>query len=213
MIDHPGGSHALPGRALRADCAQCVGLCCVAPAFSVSADFAIDKAANQPCPNLGVDFRCGIHAGLRDLGFRGCAVYDCFGAGQRVSRTVVAGADWWADPGIAPGLVVAFAIVRQLHELLWFLAEALELAAARPLHPELRAARDETERLAGRGAAALEALDVAAHRQTVNALLLRASALARATSSGPALERRGADLIGADLRAVDLRGSVLRERT
>jgi hypothetical protein len=210
VIDHPGASQAMPGRALRADCAQCVGLCCVVPAFSVSADFAIDKAAGQPCPNLGADFRCGIHAGLRDLGFRGCAVYDCFGAGQRVSRAVVAGADRRADPGIAPGLFAAFPIVRQLHELLWYLAEALELAATRPLHPELRAARDETDRLAGGGAAALEALDVAAPRRSVNALLLRASALARASSAGPALERRGADLIGADLRAVDLRGSVLR---
>jgi len=218
VIDHPCGSHAMPVGALRADCAQCVGLCCVVPAFSVSADFAIDKAAGQPCPNLGADFRCGIHAALRDLGFRGCAVYDCFGAGQRVSRAVVARADWWADPGIAPGLVTAFAVVRQLHELLWYLAEALELTATRPLHPELRAARDETDRLAGRSAAALdapdaaalEAPDVAAHRQTVNALLLRASALARTNSTGPALERRGADLVGVDLRVVDLRGAVLR---
>ena len=200
MIDRPGPGQAGPGPALRADCAQCVGLCCVAPAFAASADFAIDKAAGQPCPHLQADFRCGIHARLRDRGFRGCAIYDCFGAGQRVSRTVVAGSGWWADPGIAPGLITAFATVRQLHELLWYLAEALELAATRPLHPELRAARDQTEGLAGGDAAALEALDVAAHRQAVNALLRRASGLARAASPGPALDRRGADLIGADLR-------------
>ncbi|HEY6597232.1 MAG TPA: pentapeptide repeat-containing protein, partial [Asanoa sp.] len=35
---------------LRADCTRCVGLCCVAPAFSASADFAIDKPAGRPCP-------------------------------------------------------------------------------------------------------------------------------------------------------------------
>jgi uncharacterized protein YjbI with pentapeptide repeats len=210
MIDRLDPGEAGPGPALRADCAQCVGLCCVAPAFSVSADFAIDKDAGQPCPNLQADFRCGIHAGLRDRGFRGCAVYDCFGAGQRVSRTVVAGADWWADPGIARGLIAAFAIARQLHELLWYLAEALELAATGPLHPELRAARHQTESLADGDAAMLEVLDVAAHRQAVNDLLRRASGLARAASAGPALDRRGADLIGVDLRAVDLRGSDLR---
>ena len=28
---------------LRADCARCAGLCCVVPAFTESADFAIDK--------------------------------------------------------------------------------------------------------------------------------------------------------------------------
>ena len=46
---------------LRADCGSCFGLCCVALAFAASADFAIDKAAGQPCPNLRADFRCGIH--------------------------------------------------------------------------------------------------------------------------------------------------------
>jgi hypothetical protein len=54
------------GRAgLRADCEQCFGLCCVVPAFAASADFAIDKDAGQPCPHLSEDFRCGIHAQLR----------------------------------------------------------------------------------------------------------------------------------------------------
>jgi len=201
-----------PGAArdLRPDCERCVGLCCVAPAFSASADFAIDKAAGQPCPNLQADFRCGIHAGLRDLGFRGCAAYDCFGAGQRVSLETFAGADWRADPDIASRMFAAFSLVRQLHELLWYLAEALELHATKPLHPELWAARDETEGLAGGDVSALDALDVTAHRRHVNALLRSASALARAASTGPSLDRRGADHIGADLRAVDLRGADLR---
>jgi hypothetical protein len=104
----------------------------------------------------------------------------------------------------------AFSIVRQLHELLWYLAEALELAGTSPLHHELRAVRDETESLAGGDAAALEALDVAAYWLAVNTLLRRASGLARAASTGPALDRRAVDLIGADLRAVDLRGDDLR---
>jgi hypothetical protein len=56
---------------LRADCARCFGLCCVAPAFAASADFAIDKPAGQACPNLQGDFGCGIHADLRQQGFRG----------------------------------------------------------------------------------------------------------------------------------------------
>ena len=37
---------------LRADCSRCVGLCCVAPAFARSADFAVDKPAGTPCTNL-----------------------------------------------------------------------------------------------------------------------------------------------------------------
>ncbi len=76
--------------ALSADCANCFGLCCVGPAFAASADFAIDKAAGTPCPNLGGDFRCGIHDQLRPKGFAGCTVYDCFGAGQKVSQVTFA---------------------------------------------------------------------------------------------------------------------------
>jgi uncharacterized protein YjbI with pentapeptide repeats len=211
MLDRPNGRvFGLDVRILRPDCQRCVGLCCVAPAFSASADFAIDKPAGQPCPNLQADFRCGIFAELRGLGFQGCVAYDCFGAGQRVSRETFAGVDWRTDRDVAPAMFAAFWVVRRLHELLSYLAEALGLPATRPLHPELRATRDETDSLARGGAEALGALDVAAHRERVNALLRSASALARASSTGPALDRRGADLIGADLRAVDLRGSDLR---
>jgi len=209
VFDRPG-DRDLEVRGLRPDCETCVGLCCVAPAFSASADFAIDKPAGQPCPNMQADFRCGIHASLRDFGFAGCAAYDCFGAGQRVSQELFAGADWRAHPDIAPGMFAAFSVMRPLHELLWYLAEARTLPATRSLHPELRTASDETEGLAGCDVAALGALDVAAHRQRVNALLRRASTLARSPSTGPALDRRGADLVGADLRAIDLRGADLR---
>jgi len=43
-----------------------------------------DKPAGRPCPNLGADFGWGIHDSLRKRGFPGCAVFDCFGAGQQV---------------------------------------------------------------------------------------------------------------------------------
>src|SRR5664280_3107882 len=86
---------------LRPDCAKCAGLCCVAPAFAVSADFAISKPAGRPCPNLQPDFRCGIHPRLREMGFRGCVAYDCFGAGQRVTQTTLTGSDWRTRPETA----------------------------------------------------------------------------------------------------------------
>jgi len=40
-----------------------------------------------------------------------------------------------------------FPIMRQLHELLWYLIEALTLQPARPIHSELSLALDETKRL------------------------------------------------------------------
>ena len=196
-----------------------MGLCCVAPAFSASADFAIDKDAGQACPHLRPDFRCGIHARLRQRGFPGCAVYDCFGAGQKVSQVTFAGQDWRQAPRIAQQMFEVFTIMRQLHELLWYLAEALTLEPARPLHEELGRALDETERLTQARPEALVVLDVAAHRDGVNALLLRASELARAGGRQHSdlnhsdlnhKDLRGADLSGADLSGADLSGASLR---
>lgn len=194
---------------LRADCERCFGLCCVAPAFSASADFAIDKAAGHACPNLRADSRCGIHADLRQQGFRGCAVYDCFGAGQRVSQITFGGRDWRGSGETAEQMFGVFPVMRQLHELLWYLTEALTLPPARPLHGDLRLALQATERLTHHGADALVGLDVAAHRHDVNALLLRTSELVRAGVRHRE-DRRGADLIGADLRGADLSGANLR---
>ncbi|MEN3540340.1 pentapeptide repeat-containing protein [Microbispora sp. ZYX-F-249] len=194
---------------MRADCANCFGLCCVALPFAASADFAITKDAGRPCPNLRDDFRCGIHARLRDSGFAGCTVYDCFGAGQKVSQ-VTFGRSWRDEPRTADRMFEVFPVMRHLHELLWYLDEALSLPAARPIHPELRGAFEETERLTAGTPDDLLDVDVAAHREKVNVLLLRTSELVRASAGGRAPDRRGADLIGARLRKADLRGANLR---
>lgn len=194
---------------LRADCERCFALCCVAPAFSASADFAIDKDAGQACPNLQSDFRCGIHKRLRQQGFPGCAVYDCFGAGQKVAQVTFGGQDWRRAPRTAKQMFEVFTIMRQLHELLWHLTEALTLQPARPLHGELSLALDKTKRLTHNSPGSLMELDVAAHRRDVNTLLLRASELVRAEARHQKKDRRGADLIGADLRGANLRGAYL----
>jgi uncharacterized protein YjbI with pentapeptide repeats len=213
LSEEPGSAGPAPDgwhRALRADCERCFGLCCVAPAFSASADFAIDKPAGHPCPHLQADFRCGIHTGLRDRGFRGCAVYDCFGAGQQVSQVTFGGRDWRQDPLAATQMYAVFPVMRQLHELLWHLAAALALPPARAVHGELRQALASTQALASRPADVLLAMDTGPHRARVNALLLRASELARAQVPGQKLDHQGADLIGARLARADLRGASLR---
>lgn len=195
---------------LRADCERCFGLCCVVPAFAASADFAIDKDAGQACPNLRPDFRCSIHGRLREQGFPGCAGYDCFGAGQQVAQVTFGGQDWRRTPGIADQMFRVFTIMRQLHELLWYLSEALTLPPARSLRGELSLALEETERLTQGSPDVLAELDVSAHRRDISALLLRASELVRAGSRRPEGDLRAADLIGKDLRGADLRGASLR---
>ncbi|MFJ1621962.1 pentapeptide repeat-containing protein [Streptomyces sp. NPDC088190] len=211
MPDNVQGPDRSERAVLRADCASCFGLCCVALTLTRSADFAIDKDAGEPCGNLQEDFRCGIHTELRTRGFPGCTVYDCFGAGQKVSRETFDGQDWRGAPRTARQMFQVFPVMRQLHELLWYLTEALSLEAARPLHGEIRRTLEETERLTRVPADAFSDLDVAGHRDTVAELLLRTSQLVRATAPRrKKRDRRGADLMGARLKDADLRGADLR---
>ena len=195
---------------LAADCADCHGLCCVALPFAASADFARNKPAGTPCGHLGADSRCGVHTRLRENGYRGCAVFDCFGAGQRVSQVTFEGRDWREDPRVARRMFAVFPVQRQLHELLWYLTQARALPAARPFAERLGRALAETERLVDAEADELLALDVAAHRAGVNELLLAVSERARAGLPAARRYRRGADLVGARLRGADLRGANLR---
>ena len=194
---------------LRADCASCFGLCCVALPFQASSDFAVDKPAGQPCAHLRADFRCGIHDRLRESGYPGCTVYDCFGAGQKVSQQTFAGRDWRRHPGTARAMFAVFPVVRQLHELLWYLAEALDLSEAAPVHGDLRRTLAEVDELTRADATRLQGLEVGPVRERANALLLRASELARKDLPGRA-DHRGADLVGARLRGADLHGASLR---
>jgi uncharacterized protein YjbI with pentapeptide repeats len=202
-------------------CGECFGLCCVVPGFSKSADFPVDKAAGKACPQLDVGFRCGVHDELRPRGYVGCTVYDCFGAGQRVSQEVFQGQDWRTSPEVAEAMFAVFPVMRDLHELLYYLTEALALPGAASYHAELRDARDATEALAGSGPDALRDLDTTAHQQRIGPLLAEVSATVR--GNGRDLRRadligkdltgarfgranlRGAYLIGADLRGADLR--------
>lgn len=120
------------------------------------------------------------------------------------------GRDWRQDPGAASRMYRVFPIMRQLHELLWYLTAALALPAARAVHGELRLVLEETEALTNGPADALLRLETGRHRDRVNALLLRASELVRAQLPGRKLDGRGADLIGANLAGADLKGASLR---
>jgi len=195
---------------LRADCRNCAGLCCVAPAFAASADFAIDKPAGVACPNLREDFRCGIHAQLRERGFPGCTVFDCFGAGQRITQDTFAGHSWREASELAAAQFAVLPVMRQLHEALWYLLEAETVPTTASLRDEVRALRERTEHLAAGTDDQLRGLDAAAHRAAVGDLLGRVSAAVRSRWPNRVRDRRGGDHIAADLRKADLRGASLR---
>ena len=197
---------------LAADCSRCFGLCCVVPAFAASADFAIDKPAGTPCPNLAADFRCGIHTELRPRGFAGCTAYDCFGAGQRVSQVTFGGVDWRTAPETAAQMYAAFPVVRELHEFRRHLGEAARhlrrLGGADELEREVGALDRELDVLAGGGPESLATVPLHLLGPRVGGVLATVSATLRADDPGPDLMRR--DLAGADLRTTGLRSAGLR---
>jgi hypothetical protein len=150
----------------------------VAPAFAASADFAIDKPAGSPCPNLRADFGCGAHSVLRQTGFTGCTVYDCFGAGQQVAQVSFGGTDWRAAPDTAPQMFAVFGVMRQLHELLWLMGEALGMPSTSPVHPQLRESIEQTARITYEPPEVVAAFGIEQHREATNTLLRQASELA-----------------------------------
>lgn len=198
---------------LGGDCANCFGLCCVALAFSRSSDFPVDKPAGDPCVNLADDDSCAIHDRLRPSGYRGCTVFDCFGAGQKVSRQTFAGSSWRTDAGLRGEMFAVFPVMRRLHELLWYLDCALAFTTDEAIGTALAEQFDSVRQLTAGEPEAVRELDTDALYDDARPLLVRASAAHRGTDAGSRGDRRirpGADLVGADLRRADLRAADLR---
>jgi Pentapeptide repeats (8 copies) len=201
-----------PRAHLRADCASCSALCCVAPTFEVSADFPIHKPAGEACPHLSPEYRCRIHDHLRQKGFLGCAAFDCFGAGPRITGAF-GERTWRTDPALGQQMFRSFGVLRLLHEILWYLEEASDRLPDGTMRDEVHglrqritdAARSEPQHLLG--------LDVAGLQSQSGQLLERVSlTLRRGPPLGASL--RGADLAGgrfegADFRRADLRAACL----
>ncbi|MEK4424662.1 pentapeptide repeat-containing protein [Solibacillus sp. FSL K6-1523] len=198
---------------LRADCGNCFGLCCVALPYAKSADFAFNKDSGTPCKNLNADYRCNIHQKLRIEGFRGCTVYECFGAGQKVSKITYKQNSWRNNLDIANEMFDVFPIMQQLHEMLYYLDEALHLKEAQPLYKDLQEAIAQTEQLTNLSPQQLLQLNIKAHRDGINQLLLQTSERVRANvknNKNPAKHMTRTDFIGAKLKGMDLRGMNLR---
>lgn len=204
--------HAVTPPSLVADCGSCFGLCCVALRLDESADFAVDKPAGEPCHNLRDNFGCGIHSRLRTSGWKGCTVFECFGAGQQVSQVTFEGVSWRDAPETASSMYAALPLMRQLHEMLFYLRDARRIAS----DPALAAAYDEIVAHTTDALEQLFALDLAELRARVAPLLRSASADYRNSARShisPALPQKvhpGADLMAADLSSMDLRTADLR---
>lgn len=199
---------------LQANCQSCFGLCCTALNIVASSDFAINKPAGSPCPNLQKDYSCHIHNKLRDTGFKGCTVFDCLGAGQQVSQVTFQGQDWRQSREHADKMFRVFPMMEQLYEMIAYVAEALSYQVDNSLYEQLLAQLELLQQTIERDADALLALDMVAIRVPVNALLLKTSEQIRHHSikgkTSKKLNQRGADWMGKNLKGKDLRGTDLR---
>jgi hypothetical protein len=182
----------------------------VAPAFEKSADFALAKPAGRPCPHLTEPFRCGIHDSLRDRGFRGCAVFDCFGAGQHLVQVTFSGRTWRDGPDGARRMLALFPVMRVLHELAWYVTEALSRLDEGHLRDRVERLSAEVERWIAADELVLAELDVRAFRREAADLLRAVSEDIRRSLPRRSEDRAGADLIGSNLAGADLRGASLR---
>ncbi|MBL4930397.1 pentapeptide repeat-containing protein [Clostridium paridis] len=202
---------------LRADCEKCFGFCCVALYFSSSEGFPENKDAGKPCINLQSDFRCKVHNDLKKKGLKGCMAYDCFGSGQKVAQITYDGNDWRKNPESSKEMYECFLIMRQIHEMLWYLTEASSKDISISLKLELKSMLVKTEELTLLKPDALLKLDLIMYRVDVNNLLKKVSELVRnkfysvkkIPLKGKKIFGGGLDLIGKDLRKKDLRGENL----
>lgn len=202
---------------LQANCEKCFGLCCVALYFSAAEGFPVNKDAGKPCINLKDDFRCSVHTKLVTKGLKGCIAYDCLGAGQKVAQFTYERHNWMTNKEISEEMFEVFVIMRQLHEMLWYLTEANEIQPEQDIKGKIISKIEEIETLTHLGASSILKLDLVKTRVGVNSLLLQTSELVRRK----ALNNRtasfkfkktfggGYDLIGKDLRKQNLKGANL----
>lgn len=200
---------------LKSDCKNCFGLCCVALPYGKSADFPLNKASGEPCRNLCSNNLCSIHDKLRESGFQGCVSYECFGAGQHVSQSIYNGQDWRENEEHAKEMFDVFIVVQQLHEMLWYLQQALTLKEAQSLQEYLKKIYEETVELTVKEPGEILKIDLVAHRSKVSALLIESSKLYRSHNNikGKKLIEKvdylGANLKGLNLQSEDFRGKLL----
>lgn len=207
---------------LRPDCSKCFGLCCAALYFSKQDGFPTDKHAGVPCSHLAEDYTCSIHHNLAGMGLKGCISYECFGAGQQVSQVTYGGQGWREQPASSEEMFSVFLIMQQLHEICWYLNEALSYELPTSIKEDAQQLLSETEIVTQASPQDILAFNLFNHHSQVSALLrevsqhvrdhLRQQLSINATKILNTQQKKdylGTDLRKKELRCADLRGCLL----
>ena len=161
---------------LSPECSSCTALCCSAYHFARDAGFPLDKQADRRCAFVRADHRCSIHAQRAARGFEACIAYDCYGAGQWITRMRL-------EDGLSETLE-RFRLVRSIHELLAMISLASRRISIDSDRDELEALADKLARLREEPLRELRA-QLAVERS--NALRVLRTALADHPSGGARL--------------------------
>jgi uncharacterized protein YjbI with pentapeptide repeats len=200
---------------LKINCNKCFGLCCIALYFSKSEGFPNNKVAGKPCVNLQSDFNCSVHNNLRQKGLKGCTSYDCFGAGQKVAQVTFNGDDWSKSTKLANEMFDSFLIIKQLHEMLWYLTDASTFVFDNHIKYEINLMIEETKSLTNLDANLLKNVDIEGHRIKVNSILRqvnttvkeKVSSEKKGNPKNKKALKSGYDFVGANLTNTNLIGA------
>ncbi|HEY0834516.1 MAG TPA: hypothetical protein VGE72_11465 [Azospirillum sp.] len=108
----------------RANCSRCQALCCVALHLKPEGGFPEEKAPGVPCRHIDRKrLNCGIWRVREAHGFTGCGPYDCFGAGQLVSKVMTKRGMKWPklDPATADRCFDDMRRLMRIHLMLAYL--------------------------------------------------------------------------------------------
>lgn len=158
---------------LTIDCKKCSGLCCVALFCSKMDGFPEDKQADVPCKYLQTDFKCEIHTQLSKKNMKGCLTYECFGAGQKVTQLYSSEGNWSTNPYKRKEIYKMFLIITQLHQMSWYLIEAIQLNLSPEFNKEILVLIQENEDIVKQEASELLKYDLSDYRERTNQVLKR----------------------------------------
>lgn len=196
-------------RSLKIDCRKCSGLCCTALYFSKSEGFPNDKPAGKPCTNLMSDFSCAVHKKLMQYNLKGCMAFDCLGAGQKVTSDIYGGVSWKQRPEAASEIFQVFLAVWQLHQMVWYLAEAAAVIPAEKLAEDIDALITEYKNMTALPPDQILQIDIEEYRTRVNLILKKAGELtANSIAPGKNTVRRS-DNMGKNFKKANLDGQDL----
>ncbi len=176
---------------LSADCQHCFGLCCVALPYAKSADFAFDKDGARLAATYNQTINVLYIKTSEKKGFEAVLLMNALAPARRYLKLLMRERIGKTTPK-QQARCLTFSYYAAMHEMLWYIHEALSIETAKPIHRELRACFDKIDKLTRLSKENLLTLQVNEYRAEVNEWLLKTSELVRAQACNRKLPKKSA---------------------